>query len=129
LFYKFEVILKPPKPQIIKEVLWHPPLLNCIKSNIDGTSARNPGNSACGGLFRNADFEFLGAFAINLGFNLTLNDELVGAMTAIEIAFSKNCLNLWLETDFGLGYLAFKNVNIVTWNLRKGCSRCGLVRF
>ena len=95
----FEVIIKPPKAPIIKEVLWNPPIFNWVKCNTDGASLGNPGQSACGGLFRNSTSDFLGAFAINLGINSTFNSELNGAMVAIEIAHCMNWWNLWLETD------------------------------
>jgi len=86
----FEVIIKPPKAPIIKEVLWNPPIFNWVKCNTRGASLGNPGQSACGGLFRNSTSDFLGAFAINLGINSTFNSELNGAMVAIEIA---HCMN------------------------------------
>jgi hypothetical protein len=63
----FDVKIKPAKPQIIKEVIWSPPFANWVKCNSDGASLGNPGTAACGGVFRNSNSEFLGAFAINLG--------------------------------------------------------------
>lgn len=51
----------------IKEVIWQPLVFNWIKWNIDGASIGNPGPSSCGGIFRNNNVEFLGAFAYNLG--------------------------------------------------------------
>lgn len=42
----FFCVIHQPKPQVIKEVIWHPPLVNWIKCNIDGTSQGNPGSSA-----------------------------------------------------------------------------------
>jgi hypothetical protein len=48
------VPLKFPNAPIIKEVLWQPPILNWIRCNSDGASTGNPGNSACGGVFRNS---------------------------------------------------------------------------
>lgn len=85
----FRVNLKPPKPQSIKEVIWCPRVLNWVKCNTDGASNGNPGISACGGLFRNANSEFLGAFAINIGLSSALLAELIGAMVAIEVAYHK----------------------------------------
>lgn len=40
---QFSVTIKPPKPQIIKEVLWNLPILNWTKCNSDGASLGNPG--------------------------------------------------------------------------------------
>jgi len=46
---QFEVKINPPKPNIIKEVLWSPPLFNWVKCNTDGVASS--GNVACGGIF------------------------------------------------------------------------------
>jgi ribonuclease HI len=59
-----------------------------VKCNCDGASIGNPGPSSCGGIFRNSDAIFLGAYAFNLGTS-SLNAELVGAMFAIETAVQK----------------------------------------
>ncbi|PNX74366.1 ribonuclease H [Trifolium pratense] len=83
------VNLKFANAPIIKDVLWQPPILNWIKCNCDGASAGNPGNSSCGGVFRNSEAIFCGAFAINLGVQSSLFAELMGAMLAIEIAHQK----------------------------------------
>jgi len=118
----FDVKINPPKFNIIKEVLWSPPILNWVKCNTDG--AASSGKAACGGIYRNADSEFLGAFAINIGNTSALNAELIGAMVAIELAHLKQWHNLWLETDSMLVFLAFKSPNIVPWNLRNRWDNC-----
>lgn len=63
----FDVNINPPKHQIIKEIIWSPPLVDWVKCNSDGASLGNPGAAACGGIFRNSNSDFVGAFAINLG--------------------------------------------------------------
>jgi len=50
-----------------KIVLRQPPISNSIKCNIDGASNGNLGLSSCGGIFRNNEVAFIGAFAYNLG--------------------------------------------------------------
>jgi len=70
-----------------------------VKCNSDGKSLGNPGAVACGGLFRNANSDFLGAFSINLGITSALCVELIGVMVAIEIDAHKGWLYLRLETD------------------------------
>jgi len=85
----FDFTIKPPKPQIIKEVIWNPPIFNWIKCNTDRASLGNPGQAACGGLFRNSSSNFIGGFAVNLGVSSALCSELIGAMLAIEIAHKK----------------------------------------
>ncbi|PNY01473.1 ribonuclease H [Trifolium pratense] len=46
---------------------------------------------------------------ISLGVASAYFSELCGARSAIEIAYSKNWLNIWLETDSSLVVSAFKN--------------------
>ena len=120
----FRVNLKPPKPQSIKEVIWSPPVLNWVKCNTDGASIGNPGISACGGLFRNANSEFLGAFAINIGLSSALLAELIGAMVAIEVAYHKGWHSIWLETDSMLVFQAFKSSKIIPWSLKNRWDNC-----
>jgi len=67
----FDVKVNPPKPNIIKEVLWSPPIFDWVKCNTDG--AASSGKAAYGGVFTNFDSDFLGAFAINIGQCSTLN--------------------------------------------------------
>jgi len=94
------------------------------KCNMDGASHSNLGIVSCGGIYRNANAYFLGAFAINLRVTSALNWELIAAMLAIEIANLKNWRNLWLETDSMLVYLAFKSSKIVPWSLRNRWDNC-----
>ncbi|GAU22346.1 hypothetical protein TSUD_106740 [Trifolium subterraneum] len=115
----FKVSIHPPKIPLLKEVLWQAPLVNWIKCNIDGAAKGNPGIAACGGVFRNSDANFIFCFAEPLGFASSYQAELCAAITAIEIAHTRNWHNLWLETDSTLVVLAFKNSNTkVAWNLR-----------
>lgn len=118
----FDIKINPPKPNIIKEVLWSPPILNWVKCNTDG--AARAGKAACGGIFTNSDSDFLGAFAINIGQCSALNAELIGAMVAIELAHVHHWHKLWLETDSMLVYLAFQSPKIVPWSLRNRWDNC-----
>lgn len=83
-----------------------------------------PGMAACGGLFRDANANFLGAFSINLGVTSALCSELIAAMVAIEIANHKQWVNFWLETDSMLVFLAFKSSKIVPWHLKNRWDNC-----
>ncbi|GAU26475.1 hypothetical protein TSUD_294430 [Trifolium subterraneum] len=104
------------KAPVTKEVIWHPPIPNWIKCNIDGASKGNPGISSCGGIFRNNAADFMLCFAKPLGFTTSYQDELCGVIRAIEIAHQMNWHNLWLETDFALVVLAVNNPSShVTW--------------
>jgi len=121
---RFNVKINPPKHHNIKEVLWLPPIFNWVKCNTDGAAHGNPGLPACGGIFRNSDSDFLGAFSINLGVTSALNSELIGAMVAIKIAHVKEWHNLWLETDSMLVFLAFKSSKIIPCSLRNRWDNC-----
>jgi ribonuclease HI len=124
LLQKFKVKMNYGNAPKIKEVIWQPPILNWIKCNCDGASLGNPGLSACGGLFRDANSSFLGAFAFNIGISNSLNAELIGAMIAIETAASKGWSYLWLESDSMLVVLAFSSAKIVPWALRNRWENC-----
>ncbi|WJX52536.1 hypothetical protein P8452_38639 [Trifolium repens] len=124
LLQKFQVKRNFGNAPKIKEVLWQPPILNWIKCNCDGASVGNPGISACGGIFRNANASFLGVFALNIGINTSLNAELAAAMLSIEIASSKGWSHLWLESDSMLVVQAFSFAKIVPWALRNRWDNC-----
>jgi hypothetical protein len=113
----FHVKMNPGNAPKIKEVIWNPPIFTWIKCNCDGASLGNPGISACGGIFRNSDSCFLGAYSYNLDISSSLNAELVGAMLAIETTFNKGWSHLWLETDSMVVVLAFSSSKVVPWNL------------
>lgn len=120
----FDVKIKPPKPTIIKEVIWSPPMIGWTKCNTDGAALSSNGMASCGGLFRNSNSDFLGAFAVNLGRTTALCSELIGAMVAIEIAHHKTWNRLWLETDSMLVFSAFKSHKIVPWHLQNRWNNC-----
>lgn len=115
---KFNVFVHHPKAPIIKEVIWHPPPQDWIKCNIDGASNGNPGNSACGGVFRDHEANFLSCFAEPLGITTSYLSELNGALRAVEIAHQMGWRNLWLETDSSLVVMAFKSDSQVPWIIR-----------
>ncbi|GAU35456.1 hypothetical protein TSUD_364120 [Trifolium subterraneum] len=114
----FNVSSHPPKPLILKEVIWQPPIPQWVKCNTDGAS--NTSTSSCGGIFRNHNADFLCAFAENTGLKSAFKAELCGVMRAIEIAAGKTWRNLWLETDSTLVVMAFKSSALVPWDLEKG---------
>ncbi|GAU47191.1 hypothetical protein TSUD_350560 [Trifolium subterraneum] len=122
---RFNVTVHSPKHTILKEVIWQPPLSNWVKCNTDGASTNV--SSACGGLFRNSNADFLYGFAENIGISSAFVAELCGAMNAIEIAASKNWNNLWLETDSTLVVLAFKSSLLVPWALSNRWRNCLLL--
>jgi ribonuclease HI len=78
----------------------------------------NTRNSACGGIFRNVDSSFLGAYALNICISTSLKVELICAMNAIETAANKGWSHLWLESDSMLVVIAFFSARIVHWPKR-----------
>jgi ribonuclease HI len=115
----FRISIHHPKTPILKEVCWQPPLLNWFKCNIDGASNGNPGNSSCGGIFRDHEANFILAFAEPLQITTSYVAELSGAMRAVEIAFQKNWKQLWIESDSAIVVSTFNNpTKQVAWQLR-----------
>jgi hypothetical protein len=53
----FKVNIHHPNVPVIREIFWHPPLLNWTKCNIDGACSQ--GLASCSGVFRNHEAEFM----------------------------------------------------------------------
>jgi len=120
----FKINIHPPRAPLIKEVLWIPPTPTWIKVNTNGALTKNPNRASCGGVFRDHNSIFVGAFAQNLNTNSAFNAELLGIITAINIAVENNWMSIWLETDSQLAVLAFKNLNMVPWSLKNKWLNC-----
>ncbi|CAJ2628544.1 unnamed protein product [Trifolium pratense] len=91
----------------------------------DGSALGSPGLASCGGIFRDYTATFLaGGVSINIGNSYALHAELIGVMSAIEIAHSKGWNNLWIESDSQLVNLAFKSAHIVPWKFRNRWFNC-----
>lgn len=86
----FKVNIRPSRAPNIVEVVWHPPQRGWVKLNCDGASISSLGLSACGGLAKDFNGSFLGAFASFLGISNSLIDEFTDAMLAIEFANENN---------------------------------------
>jgi ribonuclease HI len=122
----FNINIHQPKAPNIIEVIWTPPLSGWVKCNIDGSSLGNPGIATTAGIFRNHNGASLGCFASNIGNATAFFAEFLGIILAIECAFDKNWLHLWIESDSQLAILAFKNPNIIPWQLHNRWSNCVL---
>ncbi|XP_058773463.1 uncharacterized protein LOC131647572 [Vicia villosa] len=113
---KFNVTICPPRAPNISEVIWKPHPRGWIKFNCDG-AAVSSGLSGCGGIGRNSDDVFLGAYASSLSGANSLTVELYGAILAIEFAFERNWNNIWLETDSTAVVKAFNSPFKVPWQI------------
>ncbi|XP_058742332.1 uncharacterized protein LOC131614798 [Vicia villosa] len=120
---KFNVAIRPPRAPNIVEVIWKPPPRGWIKINCDG-AVISSGLSGCGGIGRNSDGVFLGAFASSLSGANSLTAELLGAILAIEFAFERNWKNIWLETDSTAVVKAFSSPLKVPWQIRNRWLNC-----
>jgi ribonuclease HI len=113
----FKVNIHHPNVPVIREIFWHPPLLNWTKCNIDGACSQ--GLASCSGVFRNHEAEFMLCFAEPLGTCSPFQTELCAAMRAIELAHHYKWKNIWLESDSLLVVSTFTNRSVpVSWNLR-----------
>lgn len=74
-------------PQILI-LSWHPPPEGWIKANSDGLAKGNPGPAACGGVFRNARWEFLGGFGLALGHHTAFYSEIMAVIFAAELTYA-----------------------------------------
>lgn len=99
-----------------------PPIANWIKCNIDGAALGSPGQSSCGGLFRDSSGDCIGCFAENLGVQTDFYAELMAAINAIEIANSKNWQSLWLKVGADGYSLYFLSAS--TWQIRNRWLNC-----
>ncbi|KAI5434431.1 hypothetical protein KIW84_021320 [Lathyrus oleraceus] len=95
----FNVKLNPPKSCIVKDFLWHPPILSWVKCNTDGASVGVSGVAACGGIYRDHSGNHLGRFSMSIGVGNALMTELTTATMTIEIAKDKNWNHLCNEID------------------------------
>ena len=123
----FNVTINPPKTPTVIEVVWQPTIFDWIKCNTDSVASGMSGLAGSGGIFRDCNADHLGSFALKVENGNALKAELVGAMTAIEVAYERNWRKLWLETDSKLVVSTFKSNSIVRWQLRQRWNQCILL--
>jgi hypothetical protein len=119
---KFNVVIYPPKPVCVKEVIWPPPSPGWIKCNTDG--AANSTTSAAGGIFRDSLANFLSCFTENMGGGSAFHSELSVILRETEIAFQRGWKNMWIETDSSLAVMAFKNDSAIPCDPRNRWKNC-----
>jgi ribonuclease HI len=92
--------------------------VNCIKCNIDGASNGNPGNSACGGIFRGQNSKAILCFSKPLGICTAYHAELCAFVRAIEVISQNQWNNIRIEADSSLVAFVYKSHNQIPWSLR-----------
>ena len=104
-------------------VTWTPPQENWFKANSDG-SFRDPNHAGFGGIFRNSDAAFLGAFSCKAFVPWAIDTALLAVMAVVKVASDRNWFPLWLETDSMLVMHYFNNPSRVPWRLRTRWKNC-----
>jgi hypothetical protein len=79
--------IHPPKAPVIKEVIWHPPIVNWLKVNTDGAVTKSPQKASSEGFKK-------GCFAQSLSTDSAFVAEMYGAILAIEISVHNNWHNV-----------------------------------
>ncbi|XP_050907956.1 uncharacterized protein LOC127121518 isoform X1 [Lathyrus oleraceus] len=120
----FSIQIYHPKRPSIKDILWDPPPLNWVKFYSYGVSRANPSLTTCGGIFKNRHGVAMKCFASNYDRQYAFCVELLGNFLAIKITHKRGWRNLWLETDFKLVSLAFKNSSSIPWRLKNRWFNC-----
>ncbi|XP_019455087.1 PREDICTED: uncharacterized protein LOC109356210 [Lupinus angustifolius] len=120
----FNIPLKLSKAPTYIEILWKPPHWNWIKVNTDGAAHGHPGPAGGGGIFRDSKAGFIYAFANFLNVQHAIYAELHSAMHAVDIAFRKDWLNLWLESDSMLVLDIFSGNSNAPWKLSNDWQIC-----
>ena len=90
-------------------VVWSPPMTNCFKWNVDGSSLGKPGPSGIGGVLQNHHGILLGIFSSPVGILDSNVAELKAVVKAIELSAS-NChlhhKHIIVESD---------STNVISW--------------
>lgn len=112
------------KAPSIRQVDWYPPLCGRTKCNTDFVARGSSGLSAAWGIFHDYRGAVLGCFSSFMGVSYAIHVELSAIMIAIETAYERIWLNLWLECDSQLALMAFDSIYIVPWSLRNRWKNC-----
>lgn len=81
------------------KVCWSPPPDGCFKVNVDGSHINNPSSSACGGLIRDANGNFVKGFYSKVGSCNAVWAELWALRLGITLAHDLNLPWVMFEMD------------------------------
>lgn len=107
----FRLNIVPPRPRVVKEVIWSPLLRFWFKGNSDGVSLANL--DACGGLFRDHNGVHIDSVSCFWARSV-LFAEFMGAILLMEHALSSSWQSLWLKM---VSYSSLKLSPILFWCL------------
>ncbi|KAF7803026.1 putative reverse transcriptase [Senna tora] len=98
-----------PPARVNKDVVWKKPLLGWVKINVDGACNKDQSlKAACGGVARDHNGRYVGAFTRNLGACSSLHAELWGVQSGLDMAL-----------QFGLEKVVIKMDSLVACELIK----------
>jgi ribonuclease HI len=104
-------------------VCWTPPPIPWIKVNTDG-SFRSPNTGGFGGIFRDSESNFMGAFAFNVEVPSAIDAKILAIMEAIRVALVKRWTHVWIETDSTLVIKYFNSPSLIPWRLKIAWLNC-----
>lgn len=116
-------------PKVVS-VFWHPPLIPWVKINMDGLAKGNPGEAACGAVFKGFNGAFKGCFAMSLGLHSSFYAEIFGVIVAIEEAANRGWQYVWLESDSIVALSCLQNPRFTPpWCIRnRWINFCSLIK-
>lgn len=86
----FDVKIHTSKTPILKEILWHPPIVSWIKYNSGGAVHGSCSSIVYRGVFRDYQTNFLRYYASNIEICFAIHVEFMRSILAIEIDFVKS---------------------------------------
>ncbi|KAF7844677.1 putative reverse transcriptase [Senna tora] len=78
---------------------WKAPPNGWVKINVDGSHMPGRNLISCGGVARNSKGEWICGFTKNMGRGLTIQAELWGILTGLNMAWHQNFRKVIIETD------------------------------
>ena len=105
-------------------IFWRAPPRGWIKVNTDGSCKSNE-VAGCGGIFRDSNAQFLGAFARSSYLISSTAAEILAVIEAIELAWVQDWHHLWLETDSTyIVHLLYTHSMEVPWPFKVAWANC-----
>ncbi|XP_024161372.1 uncharacterized protein LOC112168480 [Rosa chinensis] len=95
----FGASCNPRNAPTVFEVIWRPPPSGWVKVNTDGAWRRGLGVGGYGGVFRNDQRCFIGAFSSSLDIPSSVAAVVMAVIKAIELAWVRDWNYVWLEVD------------------------------